>query len=70
MIFPELIKELATRVESAGGVAELVGGGAISWLTGETPSDWDIEVSGVGFERLEQISLIRNQSLSVASLES
>ena len=55
MIFPELIKELATRVESAGGVAELVGGGAISWLTGETPSDWDIEVSGVGFERLEQI---------------
>lgn len=55
MNIPNIIGHLAKRVESAGGVARLVGGGVIDGIQGREAKDWDIEVSGLSFERLEEI---------------
>ena len=52
---PAMIESLVSRIESAGGKALLVGGGVIAGITGQEPKDWDIEVFGISFARLEEI---------------
>ena len=55
MNVPSEIKSIVTRVEQAGGKALLVGGAVIDVISKRQPKDWDIEVFGLSFERLESI---------------
>ena len=55
MNVPSEIKSIVTRVEQAGGNAMLVGGAVIDVICERQPKDWDIEVFGLSFERLESI---------------
>lgn len=52
---PEIVLALAKRVDAAGGRAMLNGGCVRDELMGVEPKDWDVEVYGVGPERLVEI---------------
>lgn len=43
------------RITQAGGRALLVGGAVIDVIQGREPKDWDLEVFGLGYGRLEEI---------------
>ena len=49
---PAAIKAIVSRIEDAGGSANLVGGAVIDLLEGRQPKDWDIEVFRISFESL------------------
>ena len=57
----EEIKSLARRIEASGGRAYYVGGAVRDSLLGRQPKDVDIEVYGLGLERLEEILGERGQ---------
>lgn len=54
---PPEIKKLAHEIQryGKGGRAVLIGGSVIDLLQGRTPKDWDIEVHGYTYPKLEQI---------------
>jgi tRNA nucleotidyltransferase (CCA-adding enzyme) len=52
---PPMINSIVNRVEQAGGKALLVGGAVIDVMNNRRPKDWDIEVFGLSFARLEDI---------------
>ncbi len=52
---PEKIVELANRIKVYGGRAMLVGGCVRDELLGIGPIDWDVEVYGIGAEKLREI---------------
>ena len=52
---PATINSLVQRIQSAGGQALLVGGAVIDMINDRQPKDWDIEVFGLPFARLEEI---------------
>tara|TARA_R110002020_G_scaffold50716_5_gene143091 strand:+ start:1252 stop:2667 length:1416 start_codon:yes stop_codon:yes gene_type:complete len=52
---PAIINSLVQQVQSAGGRALLVGGAVIDMINDREPKDWDIEVFGLPFARLEEI---------------
>jgi tRNA nucleotidyltransferase (CCA-adding enzyme) len=49
---PAAIQAIVSRIEQAGGSANLVGGAVIDLLEGRQPKDWDIEVFRISFESL------------------
>lgn len=64
---PGQVRQVARRIQQAGGRANLVGGAVIDLLQGRTPKDWDIEVFGLGYDRLVQLFSDFNPKLVGAS---
>lgn len=52
---PPIVRSIAARAEQAGGKTLLVGGAVVDAIRGDEPKDWDIEVFGLGYERLCEI---------------
>ncbi len=52
---PDKVLSLAKTVRSEGGRALLVGGCVRDELMGRQPKDWDVEVYGIGSERLREL---------------
>jgi tRNA nucleotidyltransferase (CCA-adding enzyme) len=52
---PDIVKTLSEAINTAGGRAMLVGGCVRDDLMGVEPKDWDVEVYGVGPEKLKEI---------------
>src|SRR5258708_39291852 len=52
---PDKVLGLAKTVRSEGGRALLVGGCVRDELMGRQPKDWDVEVYGIGPERLREL---------------
>ena len=53
--FPAAVMMAANRVKEAGGRCLLVGGGVLAALDGDDPKDWDIEVYGLSYNKLQNI---------------
>jgi tRNA nucleotidyltransferase (CCA-adding enzyme) len=52
---PGPVQMVVDRVAEAGGKAMLVGGAVIDVAQNREPKDWDLEVFGLGYDRLEAI---------------
>lgn len=49
---PGIVRAISNRVAQAGGSSLLVGGAVVDAIRGSEPKDWDIEVFGLGYDRL------------------
>ena len=52
---PEVVQKISNLVAQAGGNSLLVGGAVVDAIRGSEPKDWDIEVYGLGYDRLCEI---------------
>ena len=52
---PGAVKRSASKIALAGGRALLVGGAVIDLLEGREAKDWDLEVFGLSYSKLEEI---------------
>ena len=52
---PDIVRHIADRVRQAGGRPLLVGGAVLDALRGVPAKDWDIEVFGLGYDRLAEL---------------
>lgn len=58
-----ILDQINAKIESAGGSAFLVGGAVIDRIAGRESKDFDVEVFGVGFDRLAEIFSAFNPNL-------
>lgn len=49
---PRAVSMVVERIRRAGGQGLLVGGSVVDMLQGQTPKDWDIEIYGLGYDRI------------------
>lgn len=54
-LIPEMVYKLNRVITTAGGSANLVGGAVVDILYGKPAKDWDLEVYGLGYDKLYQI---------------
>ena len=67
MKVPSFVETISRKIQDAGGRAQIVGGAPRDHLMGVAPKDWDIEVFGLGKEKLQKV-LSQNANLSKEGL--